>query len=173
VEVVGANPANSTLTAGDGSYSLQVPVGALFLRATAANYQTEEIGVVVPVAGSVDISLVSSAAVSQVAGALGITLDAAKGLFVVRFDNAMKAGGYGATLSAAHDPSFAFLNGAPQLSMTTLAGGDDNLIFPNTVAGTTTVTPLPPTGKTCTPEQSIAQWRVDPGVLTQISFACQ
>jgi hypothetical protein len=57
---------------------------------------------------------------------------------------------------------------------TTPAGHNQQaLVFPNATTGTTTVTATPATGKTCTPDQAITNWRVDANVFTFLTFNCQ
>ncbi len=164
----------STTTAQDGSFALAAAAGVDFVRASAATYETTEIGVVAPTAKSVQIDLVSGAQVTQVESALGITLDGSRGVVIVHLNNTNKVGGYGASLSAAHDPPFVFdSGGAPRLGAATLAGGDNSVVFPNTAAGTTTAATSAPAGKSCVLDQAITSWRVDPGVFTTIDFDCQ
>ena len=175
VTIVGTS--TSTTTAADGSFSLMASGGAsIFLSVTLANYQTSEAGFVVPAGGGTvpEITLLANAEVQGVTAVLNppLTLDTSKGVVVVKFKDQTQTAGYGATLSASHGMSF-----DPQTqtyAMKTSGGQNDAaLVFPNVVAGTTTVTASAPAGKTCTPAQAITNWRVDPNVFTWVVFDCQ
>jgi hypothetical protein len=184
VEVMGASPANKTTTAADGSYSLMVAAGSTaFLRASASGYKSDMKAIIVPsTGGTLDIKILVQAKFDQVKTALNLNPDPAKGFVNLNFNvpSTDLAGGYGATLSAAHDSSFAFdMNGKPTFSNMTLpqsagSGMQNNaLIYPNVVAGTTTITLNPPSGKTCTLRQAIANWRVDPDTFMEVEADCQ
>jgi hypothetical protein len=171
VEVVGASPANATTTAGDGTYSLTVVAGStIYVRASATDYLPMQTPIVVdPAGGELDLSPPSNATVMGALSQLGLTLDTAKGVVILGFETT--TGSITATLGAAHDPSFNCGSGDSCTSeSTTPAGTDDQqLIFPNTVAGTTTVVP----SAGCAAEvPGITNWRVDADTITQIDFAC-
>lgn len=133
VSVVGST--ESTTSGPGGAFELEVPVGSLFLHATA----TEAWGVaayqVVPAGGvtEVELELVSEDDVGQVEGALGMTADPAKGIVAVLFvdsDTATAVGGETATLSEASDFSFVFDDeDNPELGTELIAGGGTDLIF--------------------------------------------
>ncbi len=171
IEVVGASPANQTTSDAMGKYTLMVGPGqTVFLRASKSGFLAEQRGLVVGGATSAfDLQPVPMSRVNMAAAQLAITFDPAKGFVVTKF--AMTNGGYGATLSAAHDNSFDCGNTGCAFSNTT-QGNNSDLIFPNVVAGTTTATPTAPTGHTCTAEQAITDYRVDANTLTRISFTC-
>ena len=173
VSVVGATPANMTTSAADGTYSLTVPAGPAFIRATEASVQPLQEGIVVAGGATLDLQPVGTTDYNTVKGQLALTQDAAKGILIVKFNTSDTSGGYGATLSAAHGISFSFMNGVPQQSSTTLAGSSDkDLVFANVTAGTTTVTPSAPAGHTCTLAQAITNIRIDGGVFTQVRVNC-
>jgi hypothetical protein len=64
-------------------------------------------------------------------------------------------------------------------TMTPGSGGSSNndsdnpLVFPNVVAGTTTITTTLPSGKTCTPQAVITNYRVDPATFSWVQYNCQ
>ena len=120
VEEVGTS--NSAVTASGGVFTITVDAGEpVFLRADAAGYYPSQGGVIAPVAGATDfqINLPSDAQVAGVSGALGVTLDPAKGILGVDFAGAFTTtqGGFTVTLSAATDGAFTFDSaGNPVLS---------------------------------------------------------
>ncbi len=92
---------------------------------------------------------------------------------MINFHGGNKLGGFGATLSAAHDPSFAFnASGNPMTSNTTIANGDNSLIFPNAVAGTTTIALTAPAAHSCA-ALAVTSWRVDANTFTFVDAQCQ
>ncbi|MCC6993540.1 MAG: hypothetical protein IT370_02810 [Deltaproteobacteria bacterium] len=169
VSVAGASPAITTALANDGAYSLQVPRGPAFIRVTSPTVATIQEGVVVgatPI--TLDFRAIPNSDVTQVLGALSITQDTAKGVVLVDFAGGAPGSQYGATLSATHGASFN--PETPALAST--VPGDKQLVFPNVVAGTTTVTAMPPSGHTCSPHAAITAFRVDANVFTQVVFDC-
>jgi hypothetical protein len=169
----------STTTAADGTYSLMAASGStIFLTVSKATYQSSQVGYVVPSTGGAvaDITLLLTAEISMVTGALSppLTVDPAKGDVLVQFHDQSQTAGYSATLSASHGMPFT-PEGQTPMYTTTTTGGHDNqtLVYPNVTTGTTTVTVTPASGKTCTPAQAIANWRVDPNVFTWIDYNCQ
>jgi hypothetical protein len=175
VQVLGASPANMTTSAANGTYTLMIASGTtVFIRADASAHVSAQSGLVVPgtAVSGFDLGMPSTTLFGVLAGILSYTVDAAKGVVIVFFQgNGLGNDAFGATLSAAHDPPFTIHNSAPSRSTTANAG--DPLGFPNTVAGTTTVTAVPPSGRTCTPAQAITDHRVDPGIITIVNFNCQ
>ena len=163
-----------------GNYSMMVPSGGpIFLQMAKTGYQTSEFGYVVPAAGGTvpTPNFLTNATVMQAMSSLNpaMTLDTSKGDVILQFKDSTMTAGYGATLSAAHDNTWVPGNngGSSMYSNTTLGGQSQQpLIFPNTVAGTTTITVTTPSGKTCTPDQAITNWRVDPNVFTWVIYTC-
>jgi hypothetical protein len=178
VQVLGASPANQTTSASDGSYTLMVTPGAtLFVGGSASTYVNVSFGVVVPLTGgTVNLGLIPQTLFDSVTGSLSppLSADPTKGHVAVIFNNINNAGGYGATISASHDPTFTIANGAAMgiYSSTTIQGDVSGLIFPNTVAGWTTVALSAPAGKSCTLHEPITNWRVDPGYALNVIADC-
>ena len=162
-------------TAADGLYSFTLPVGQeVFLRAEKATYFPKELGVIVPAGGAMrELELVPRASVARTATALSATLDPAKGIVIVRFAGTATDGGYGATLSAGHDPPFTFgVGAAPTVSPTLLMNGGRNLLFFNVTAGTTMVGLTAPAGKTCVTHEAITRYRVDADTILDLDVDC-
>jgi hypothetical protein len=178
VQILGASPANQTTSASDGSYTLMVAAGAtLFVGGSASTYENVSVGVVVPLTGgTADIGLIPQTLFDSVTGSLSppLSTDPTKGHVAVIFNNINNAGGYGATISASHDPTFTITNGTFMgiYSSTTIQGDVSGLIFPNTVAGWTTVALSAPAGKSCKLHQPITNWRVDVGYALNVIADC-
>jgi hypothetical protein len=175
VTVLDAVPAVTTVTAPDGTYALALPGGALaWLRVALAGEVDQQKAVVPPAGGAtVDFALVPDSGVAMVQAVLGVTLDAADGSLIACFATTDTGGGLAVALSAAHDPSFTFgPGGAPAFADQTVAGGEPILLYPNVVAGTTTVAVTAPPAIACTPRYAVADWRVDPTVFTWIDLDC-
>jgi hypothetical protein len=100
-----------------------------------------------------------------------LMVDPTKGDVVLNFQTQDTTNGYSATLSAAHGMTFVVPQGAPTYSNTTAPSSP--LIFPNVVAGTTTITPSAPPGKSCVITPAITDWRIDPNVFTFVDAVCQ
>lgn len=175
VQIVDAIPPRSTLTDANGAYALGASPGTLFVRASAPNAVSTQVGVVVPESFAVpDLALLDSGAEDLIATLLRLTLDPTKGIAAVGFLTSDTAGGYGATLTAAHDAPFAISStGFPQRSTTTLSGGRNALFFPNVTAGTSEVTFTAPPGHSCSVAQPITSYRIDPGVVTEMGAICE
>ncbi len=171
VEIMGVSPPNSTTTGSGGSYTLS---GALdvttFLRASANGFESGEIVFPGHADFAINLLLLPSMELQQSYAAVGLTPDPSKGRVIVTIVDNSSTNGYGATLSAAHDPSYAFQNFSTPMTSDTVLSTDD-LIFPNVVAGTTTITPVPPSGKRCAPPFTDV-YRVDPGTAIQVFFQC-
>jgi hypothetical protein len=176
VQVLGASPPNQTTSAADGSYTLMVQPGAtLFVGGSASTFVSSSLGVVVPMAGgSADVKMISTATFNAVAGSLSPPLipDPTKGNVVISFGSST-AGGYGATLSAAHGMTCTLLSGNTAMySNTTVPGGGNGLAFPNTVPGSTTIALTAPAGKSCQLPQPITNWRIDAGYMLLVDAKC-
>jgi hypothetical protein len=174
VSVVGTS--TTTTSATDGSFALTVAAGAtIFLRSDAASYQSSQRGIVVPAGGGAigKLEMVSLTQVQQATQGLNpmLALDPTKGDVILNFQTQDTANGYSATLSAAHDMTFTVPQGAPMYSNTTTR--DSPLIFPNVVAGTTTIAPSAPAGKSCALTPAITDWRIDGNVFTFVDAVCQ
>lgn len=175
VEVVGVNPANSTTTASDGTYSLTVEPGTYFVRASKKDLFSTQVGVITSQSTTVtEMSLLEVATQNAVATSLAIKLDSNKGIAVVGFDTTDTGGGYKATLSVPVEASFALpaLGWPPSKTATTLAGGQNALFFINVTPGTTTLTLTAPSGRSCTEALPIGTYRIDANVATAISATC-
>jgi hypothetical protein len=175
VTVAGSN--STTMSAADGKYTVMAAAGStIFLVASSDSYMSAEVGYVVPAAGgsAPRIPLLANALVAGAISGLQppLTLDPAKGLVDITFHAADSAGGYGATLSAAHGDSFS-PQGGGYVTTTPSGQSDGDLVFPNVVAGTTTIMPNAPLYKSCTAQQAITQWRVDPNTITYVDYTCQ
>jgi hypothetical protein len=172
---VADRPSITTTTASDGTFTLAVPAGTLFLRAEAATYESAQSGLQV----SADVTglklyLAPEAGVEMLFQSAGVTQDPSKGDVVVLFTTVDRNGGYGATLSAAHDPSVSAQGATAMVSNTTQGGSTmEPLIFPNVTVGTTMVTLVPSSGHTCSLTPDLGSWRVDPMVITFVMAACQ
>lgn len=182
VEVFAATPANSTTSDVTGAWRLTVTAGLPnYFRASKATFRTTQWGFVADSADCTDLELdlVASANVVQFFGATGLTEDTAAGIVVVSFRMPSTAGnmpaGFGATLSAGGGTHVALGgSGAPVRQDTTLAGATSVLVVVNVAAGMTTVTPVPTAGLTCAPVMgTLNTVRVDPQVLTYVTFECR
>ncbi len=182
VEVVGATPANSTMTNATGNWSLTLPASsAVFIRASKAGFRSVQSGVTVPAGGirGFNLTAVPSNLPAQVFTATGITENTAAGIIVANFflprtDAGMLPGGFGAGLSAGGGTRVALGNGPPTVRDTTVGEEEQTLLIINVAAGMTTVTPTAPAGFTCTPSPgALTTIRVDPQVLSFIDFNCR
>jgi hypothetical protein len=188
VSILGS--ATSTTTDAGGNFSLGAPTQVpIYLRFTAPNFEVAQLGMVVT--GSftgLNLPAVPKGLLAAILGALNppLTVDTTKGTVLLPFGLSQVDGGvsfdasvttFGATLSAAHDPSVAVVNSVP--SYASGAPANSVLLFPNVVAGTTTLTLAPPMGVAClfpTDPPNAAQivnWRVDPNVLLFEPVNCQ
>jgi hypothetical protein len=177
VQILGASPANQTTSASDGSYTLLVAPGAtVFVGGSASTYVNGSIGVVVPLAGgTADLYLVPVTVFNTVVGSLSpaLSVDPTKGHVALIFNNTNNAAGYGGAISANHDTTFTIVNNTTAMySSTTVQGGVSSLVFPNPVAGSPTVVPSAPAGKSCKLRQAITNWRVDPGYALSLEADC-
>lgn len=178
VEIVGANPAITTTTGTDGTYSLTVAPGTYFVRASKQGMVSTQVGVVTSTSTAVtELGLLSTLATGLIAGQLRISLDPAKGIVVVGFDTSDTGGGYSATLSAQPGSSFALPSSGwpPEQRNTTLPGGQsaNALFFLNVPPGTTTVSFGAPNNHSCREQLPIGTYRVDANVATAIGATCQ
>lgn len=182
IEVVGASPANSTMTSASGAWSLMVQGGSsIFVRASKAGFRTVQTGVQVPADGlrDLDLTVVPNALPMQLFAETRITENAAAGIVVLSFfvppvDSGTRPSGFGATLSAGGGTRVALGNGPPTVRDTTVGDEEQTLLIINVAAGMTTVTPTAPAGASCTPNPgALTTIRVDPQVLSFITFQCR
>lgn len=176
-----AGTSTSTTSAADGSFTLMAAAGStIFVTASLSGYVSSEWGFVVTGSGGeiANTELLSSAEVMSVTSGLSpaLTIDKTKGVVVVQFHDGGSTGtaGYSASLSASHGNPFS--PDSSTYTSTTPGGGSDTdnpIVFPNVVTGTTTVMVTPASGKTCTPEGTILDWRVDPATFTWVRYNCQ
>lgn len=173
VSIVGSS--QTVTTAADGLYSFALSAGqTVFVRAEKATFVPKMRGVVIPAVGAVrELELNTRAGIQRIATALSTPVDLAKGIVIVKFAGTRTDAGYGATLSAAHDPSFTFATGAvPTPSPTLLMNGNRDLIFFNVTTGVTTVTLTAPAGKTCVSHEAITSWRVAADTVLDLDVDC-
>ena len=179
IAVVGASPALATTTSSTGVWSLTLPsVQSVFFRATKASLRTVQQGFAVPAAGipNLNLQVVANDQASQIFSKTGVTESAAAGIVVAVFNMAGGAGGelpggFGATLSAGGGTPVALGDMGPVRSAVTIR--NNTLIVANVTAGMTSVTATAPAGHTCAPSpNALTTVRVDPGVLTFVSFDC-
>ena len=174
-----AGTSTSTTTAADGSFTLMAAAGStLFVTASLTNYESSEFGFVVPAAGGAlpQMQLLTNAEVTAATASLSppLTIDSQKGVVVVQFKDSVSTAGYAAMLSASHGNSFSPDSGMYTTSTPGNSNDSDNpLVFPNVVAGMTTVAITPASGKTCTADQAITNWRVEANAFTWIIYNCQ
>lgn len=175
VEIVGASPANSTTVGDDGAYSMTVPPGIHFVRASQQGALAAQVVVATSQSTEVtELGLLANTLVSSLANRLGATFDPSKGLVVVGFATTDNGVGYGANLSADHDPPFAITSrGVPQTSSTTLSAKSNSLFFPNVATGVTDVSFAPPDGRACAVQVPVQVYRVDANVITEVVANCQ
>lgn len=177
IEVVDASPANRTMTDMAGAWSLTLRRGeTALLRSSKTGYRSfQSYRQVSSGMGDVELQVRSSDQIVGLLSALHVTETATQGMLLVHFFmpvGVRNPAGFGVTLGAAGGTRFVFSSGGPTLQNLT-AAGDGMLGIAGIPAGTTTVTPLPPPGVTCTAEVSIPTYRVDPSIVTNISFICQ
>jgi hypothetical protein len=175
VEIVGVDPAISTITGTDGNYSLAVAPGTYFVRASKNQMVSTQVGVITSQSTVVtELSLLSTSDMDSLARTLELNLDQAKGIVVVGFETSDTGGGYKATLSAPAETSFALPEAGwpPKATESTLAGGENALFFINVMPGTTTLTPTAPSGHSCTEALPMGTYRIDANVATAISATC-
>ncbi len=180
VALVGASPPVSTSTAANGDWSLPVSSGqTVWVRVSGTGYRSVQRGLAVPVGGTMGFSLdpVSTDNASQIFMLASTPEDTSKGVLVVLFNTAdgdnPSTPGFGATISSTSGPRIAIGGGMPQVRDTT-TGGENALIFPNVPAGMVTVTPVPVAGFTCAlAPGALAPERIDPQVLTFVTFRCR
>jgi hypothetical protein len=164
----------ATTSAADGSYSLMAMAGStVFLVVRADRYQATELGYVVPNGGGILPAMVlfANQLVSDDYSVGHITPNPARGTVFVNVNVTDTKGGETVSLSAMNDGPFipAVSTGGTVPSGSSTA----NIMFPNVVPGSTTVTLTAPAGKSCATDQAITDWRVEAGVLTNIDVTCK
>jgi len=177
VQAVGVSGVGTVTTNGAGQYTFNVPAATdLFVRFSASTYKTAQFGQYLTDAGTLDVNLIPSTLFGQVAAQLGLTPNPDAGIVNVDFFAPMLLdGGFGASITLAHQRTFTFTGaGMPYFSDAGTAdmGGGTSLIFPNVATGTTAVTPHPPAGYTCTVRRPDMK-RVDPDTFTFVRVDCQ
>ena len=144
-----SSPLVQTTTAGDGSFSLQVPANqVLMVEVAKTDLLSSIITFRAPSGGvsEVELGLLLPAAADGVVQALSLPArDTGKGIVIVNFElddrGGVPAGGEKAVISAGNAGSFVFDdNDDPVLGDTLLAGGGDVAVYFNVAVGTTTVT---------------------------------
>jgi len=182
----------SVLTGGDGRFAINAPPGWLgflmvepgggytgYARAQESMQGWEVYDVVIP----------EEAGVARECERAGTPYDPAKGLVAVGINPVSQAaGGEGATVSAPHDPAFVLAAGAvivgerlPPICAAGVAEGtggcttlarSNNIFFPNVQGTSAAVSPLSPSGGTCSLRYGISAWLVAPHVLTNVDVDC-
>jgi hypothetical protein len=176
VEVVGAAPANSTTTNGDGGFSLTVPADMpLFVRVSATNFQAAQQGYLLGHdAGTTQFGMLGATDLAQIGDLLFpvATFNAQDGVLLLGFSGTPTTGSVGYALSATHGQSF-LVSGTPDYADAGPIGGAGTpLAVPNVAPGTTSITLLPSNGVTCTLDPALTSWRIDPNVITFVNANC-
>ena len=182
VEVLDA-PASATVTGAGGDWSLAVPAGQpAFVRVSKASFRTVQSGVSVAGAGAMRLPLemVPAALLDRIFHGLGLAESASAGVVAVRFNlpdrlvnSRTRPAGFGATLSAGGGTAAVMGNGQPARGSRTI-GGEEMVLVLNVAPGTTTVAAQAAEGFTCAPTAGVLTTvRVDPQVITFVSFDCR
>lgn len=168
-----------TSTDASGDFFFYAPVGSVAIfEVEATDYVPMVRGVTVQKNGRIRVFYMTATSELAVATQLGQTVDPAKGIVEVDFRNA-NVGGYGATMKNAQQstvtPGFGIVydqNGDPQLSMTTVTGGDGTtLLLGNVPPDTVSFTPTVPMGGACTPCDA-PTIPIRAGTITWYDFEC-
>lgn len=131
VSVVGGA---STTSGADGTFSLEAPVGTAMFLTTAADAWGELQTGEVPAEGAAgaEVEVIPDALVAGISAALMQTVDPAKGMVTVEFDQDLAVGGESADLGSTYGFAFVFdAAGNPVLGTELEAGADPIIIFAN------------------------------------------
>jgi hypothetical protein len=169
------NPSVRTITAGDGTFALTVPRGAIYLQVSAGGWLTWQHGF--KISDDVSSGELYTTAEAFFDGALeqlGQRVNVTRGHLLLLFKTPDKGGGYGATLTAAHDPSFVLVAGLARNADATPPGNTRTpILFPNVMAGYTRISLVAPAGRTCRFTQDMGGWHIDTNVMTVAVVECQ
>jgi hypothetical protein len=112
-------------------------------------------------------------AIDGVGSAVGITVNETKGAVFVTIEGSSVVGTEGATLSAAAAAPVTRVGDDYQLSSTIKTSGLGYLLFFNVTVGTTTVSPIKPSGETCTVDAGgSTQFPVLAHTVTEVHISC-
>lgn len=175
---------DSTTTDQNGDFAFYVPLGsqAVFkVTATDASLYPMIRGLVAAASNRIRVFYLAGPPEQQAAQSLGKSFDTSKGIVEVDFRNS-SIGGYGVTLAtttggAAVTPGFGFAlddTSTPQLTMSTLTGGDGStLLLGDVAASSMTFTPTVPAdaGLPCKPCDGVSL-PVEANVVTWFDFEC-
>ena len=131
VSVVGGE---STTSDANGAFTLEAPVGiTMFLTTAPDSWGELQTGDVPPGgAAGAEVEVVPDALIAAVAEALSETIDPARGIVAVEFDQEEAAGGESADLGVDYGFTLVFdAAGDPQLGNELVAGADPIIIFAN------------------------------------------
>lgn len=171
----------STTSDSSGDFFFYLPLGAkAIIKVEAPNLFPMIRGVVVSDPSRIRNFYLAGPPEQAAAQALGVSFDPAKGIVEVDFRNAA-VGGYSAALTAAGGgavtPGFGIAldgDGAPQLSMCTVAGGSGStLLFGDVPASTISFAPILPDAGTlpCQPCDA-PELPVQAGTVTWFDYEC-
>ena len=175
VSVVGTEI--STTTGSDGVYSLEAPLGNIFLLATAEGNWGLIVAAFLPASGEeVELEVLPDAVVQAIVGALGETIDETKGIVGLDFLDASGTGGETATLGESNGFTFTFafdIDGTPMLSDVLLPDGDDDLIFANVApVASLTVSPQGNGLNECELDEPGLEYPVVAKAITEVLAVC-
>lgn len=168
------SPGTTVTTGAGGTFSLSLPAGSTqLIRVNRAGARTMQAMLVVG-ASNFDFESPPEAEIARLYSALDLSEDPAKGILVLSFEapGVTRPAGFGATLSVGGGTRFVVPESGPVRRDTTLAG-DNTLVVANVPAGTVTVTPTAPGGRTCEAVFGVNAVRVDPRTITHVSFVCR
>jgi hypothetical protein len=169
------NPSVHTITATDGSFALTVPLGPIYLQVSAGGWLTWQHGFKIrDDVASGELYTTAEAFFDGALAQLNQRVNGVRGHLLVLFKTPDKDGGYGATVSSEHDPSFVLVAGQARNADVTPPGNTRTpIIFPNVLAGITGITLVAPAGRTCRFTQDMGGWHIDPNVMTVAVVECQ
>ena len=141
-------------TGDDGRFEIDAPVGRQTILAEHADYWGGAIVIDIPAAGielTDDLTVIPESLIAQVYGALGVEVDPTRGILFVDFDTDHDGGGETASIDAAHDGAFTYVQ-----------------------VGSTVVDAFGAPGATACDIQPahVERWPVFPCTLTQVVARC-
>ncbi|MCP4867882.1 MAG: hypothetical protein GY898_04115 [Proteobacteria bacterium] len=171
-------------TDGTGRADITVPTLETFDITVDAGADYQEYSVAGVVGGDDFIfqTLISDRATTDfVYGSLGLVADAGKGILVVSLDTValQAATGGSASIDAAHDEPFIFVNDTPQAGSELIFEAQAFISFPNVEPGDVTIDIVPPESDIClafpalSAEDDVTTYTVRADTVTVVTFICQ
>jgi hypothetical protein len=174
VSVMGTS--TTATSGGDGTFSLEAPVGTVMFLTTASDSWGEILADEVGPGGlsMLDPEVIPDALVAAVEAALMETVDPAKALVGVEFNVDPVVGGESADLGVGYDFAFTFdSNGDPVVGTDLVAGGDAIVIFANVdVSADVMPTATASGGGSCALEFPSAVYSSQAKVFTAVDVIC-